>query len=145
MGIYIAGAELSRFFGHSGDWAQRMISRHLAPLNTDKPVSRGRPKVVGSNTGRQLIDFCLLQQSRKRPVTVEDAIQFMSENGVRVDRFWVRRFVERNSEKLAFQQAQLLDKDRHNVQENDVKRYFGEFSAHAETVPSTFVWNADET
>jgi hypothetical protein len=35
--------------------------------------------------------------------------------GKEVDGFWVKRFVERNAEKLAIRQAVFLEEDRYNV------------------------------
>jgi hypothetical protein len=44
--------------------------------------------------------------------------------GKEVDRFWVKRFVERNTEKLTLRQAVFLEEDRHKFNPNDFKAYF---------------------
>jgi hypothetical protein len=87
MEIQITDAELSQLFRHSGGWAQGMIARHLTHLHADKPTTRGRPKVVQSNSEEKLIQFCLSQQSQKSFVTIQNAIDFMEDNHVQVDRF----------------------------------------------------------
>jgi hypothetical protein len=143
--IHITDVDLSRPFGHIGGWAQRMIARHRASLHAEIPAHRGRPKVVQADSEAWLIQFCLFRQSQKSPVTIQDAIDFLNENGVQVDRFGVWRFVDRNSEVFTFQQAISLEKDRHDVSSDDLKRYFEAMMVHLRTVPSIFVWNADET
>jgi hypothetical protein len=69
----------------------------------------------------------------------------MHDNQVQVDRFWVRRFVERNSETLTLQQERLLEKEHHETSEDDLNRYFDAVTIHIQSVSSLFVWNADET
>jgi hypothetical protein len=69
----------------------------------------------------------------------------MHDNRVQVDRFWVRRFAERNDETLTLQQARLLEKDRHEISEDDLNRYFHAITIQLQNVSSLFVWNADET
>jgi hypothetical protein len=64
---------------------------------------------------------------------------------VQVDRFWVTRFGERNNNKLALQEAVLIEKERHKVLGDDLKRYFEAVDSHLKKVPSLFVCNADET
>jgi hypothetical protein len=68
----------------------------------------------------------------------------MRDNNAQVDRFWVRRFVERNSNTFVFKQTKLLEKARHEMSVDNLKRYFDAVAIHLKTVPSTFVWNADE-
>jgi hypothetical protein len=60
---------------------------------------------------------------RKNSVTVQDAIDFMHDNRVQVDRFWVRRFGEHNSETLTLQHARLLEKERHEISEDHLNHY----------------------
>jgi hypothetical protein len=60
-------------------------------------------------------------QAERKPATVESVIDCMRGAGKDVDRFWVKRFIERNTEKLAFRQAVFLEEDRCNVNPNDVK------------------------
>jgi hypothetical protein len=90
--INIKDAGLSQLFGHSGGWAQGMIARHLHQVQTDNPVSRGRPRLAESEREKNLILFCLKRQAEKQPASVENVIDFMRESGVQVDRFWVNGF-----------------------------------------------------
>jgi hypothetical protein len=46
------------------------------------------------------------------------------ESGIRVDRFWVNRFVWRNVATLRIRQTNSLEEDRHNVIADNVKYYF---------------------
>jgi hypothetical protein len=64
-------------------------------------MARGRTKPAESDINKKLIRFCLLRQSKKTPVTVPDAIDFIDDSGLQIDRFWVCRFVEGSSEILA--------------------------------------------
>jgi hypothetical protein len=72
-------------------------------------------------------------------------IDFMAQNGTQTNRFWTNRFVKRNNNVLLIQTANLLEKERHNVSEEDLRNYFATVSIQLEKVPSLFVWNADET
>jgi hypothetical protein len=145
ISIDITDAEPSRLFGHSGGWAQGMITRHLHEITSANPVARGRPRLVESEGEKSLIQFCLKRQAEKRPASVEDVIEFMGESGVQVDRFWGNRFVVRNSGTLTLRQATYLEEDRHTVVADDLKRYFDCAANHLQTIPSQFVWNPDET
>jgi hypothetical protein len=69
----------------------------------------------------------------------------MHDNRVQVDRVWVWRFVQRNSETLTLQRARLLEKDRHKISEDDLNHYFDAVTIQLQNIPSPFVWNADET
>jgi hypothetical protein len=69
MSIDITDAKLSRLFGHSGGWAQGMITRHLHEITSANPVARGRPRLVESEGEKSLIQFCLKRQAEKRPCT----------------------------------------------------------------------------
>jgi hypothetical protein len=103
--IQITDVELSMFLGHSGRWAPGMIARHFQSANSENPTASGRPKAIDSDKEKKFIQFCLVRQSEKNPVTVQDAIDFIHDNRVQVDSLWVRRFVERNSETLTLQQV----------------------------------------
>jgi hypothetical protein len=141
----IKDAELSQLFGYSGGRAQGMIPRHFHQVQVDNPVSRGRPRLAESERATNLIVFCLKRQAEKQPVSVENVIDFMRESGVQVDRFWVHRFLKRNVDTLALREASFLEKDRHNVITDDLKRYFHCVESQIRTVPSPFAWNTDET
>jgi hypothetical protein len=106
--IQITDVELNTLFGHCGGWAQGMIFWHWHFANSANSTASGRPKAIDSE--KKLIRFYLVRQSEKNPVIVQDAIAFMCDNRVQVDKFWIRRFVERNSEALTLQQARLLEK-----------------------------------
>jgi hypothetical protein len=124
MQIQTTDAELSILFGHSGGWAQGTIARDVHSANSEKLTARWCPKAIDSDKEKKLIQFCSVRQSEKNLVTVQDAIDFRHDNRVQVDKFWVRRFVERNSETLALQHARLLKKERHEISEDDLNRYF---------------------
>jgi hypothetical protein len=61
---------------------------------------------------------------------MQDAIDFMNEHHTPVDRFWVQRFVERNQAVLGFQKARFFETERHEVSEEDIKRYFEALTIH---------------
>jgi hypothetical protein len=87
----------------------------------------------------------LRRQAERKPATVEDVIDYIRGAGKSVDRFWVKRIIERNTEKLALRQVVFLEEDRHNLNPNDVKAYFDCFRTQPAVVPSLFVSDADET
>jgi hypothetical protein len=57
-----------------------------AVIQSDNPIPHGCPKVSESDTKHKLIEFCLQKQVEKKPVIVQDAIDFMTEHRTRVDR-----------------------------------------------------------
>jgi hypothetical protein len=122
-----------------------MIVRHLHSGNSENSTARRHPKAINSDKEKKFIQFCLVRQSEKNQVTAEDAMDFMQDDRVQVERFLVRRFVEPNSETLALQQARILDKGRHEISEDDLNRYFDVVTIQLQNVPSLFIWNADET
>jgi hypothetical protein len=69
----------------------------------------------------------------------------MNQNGFQINRFWVYRFIKSNGETLAKQTARLLEKERHEISEQDMKSYFDAIVLDLQKVPSFFVWNAEET
>jgi hypothetical protein len=78
-------------------------------------------------------------------VPVEDVIDHMRGAGKEVDRFWVKRFVERNTEKLALRRTVFIEEDRYNVNSNDIKAYCDCCRSQLAAVPSPFISNAHET
>jgi hypothetical protein len=108
-------------------------------------LSRGRRRLVESEQEQALIQFCSRRQAEGKPATVEDVIDYMWGTGKEVDRFWVKRFAERNTEKLSLRQAVFLEKYRYNVNPNDIKAYFDCCRTRLAAVPSPFVTKADET
>jgi hypothetical protein len=99
MQIQTREVELNPLFNHSDGWAQEMIARCLHSANSENTSAHGRPKAIDSDQ-KKLTQFSFVRQSEKNPVTIQDAIDFMHDNWVQVNRFWVRRFVERNTETL---------------------------------------------
>jgi hypothetical protein len=93
-----------------GGWVNRMITRRLQHLSSDKPIVRGRPKSVQSEAERRLIEFCLTHQREKSHVTIQAVIDFMAQNGTQINRFWINRFVKRNNNVLTIQAANPLEK-----------------------------------
>jgi hypothetical protein len=81
MQIQITDVELNTLFGHSGGWAEGMIARHLHSANSENPTEDGRPKAIDSDKEKKHIQFCLVLQSEKNPVTVQDFIDFMHDPG----------------------------------------------------------------
>jgi hypothetical protein len=67
----------------------------------------------------------------------------MHDNRVQGDRFWVWRFVEYKSERLAVQEAQLLEKERHEISEDDLNRYFDAIKIQLQNLPLMFICHAD--
>jgi hypothetical protein len=72
-------------------------------------------------------------------------INLLAVQNVSVDKFWVRNFVMRHKEQLGFQKARSLENDRHNVSPDEVRSYFDTVAGQVKEVPSSFVWNMDET
>jgi hypothetical protein len=140
----ITDTELSVLFGHTGGWANGIITRHLQHLTSDKPIARGRPKSVQAEAERRLIQFCLTWQREKNHVTIHAAIDFMTQNGTQINQFWINRLVKRNNNVITIQTANLLEK-RHNLSEGDLRDYFDTVSIQLKKVPPLFVWNADGT
>jgi hypothetical protein len=86
----------------------------------------------------------LQRQAEKKPVTVQAPIDFVNERRTPVDRLSVKRFVERNRAMIIFQHTRFIEKERHEVSEEYIKRYFEAPTIHLQNLPSFFVWNADE-
>jgi hypothetical protein len=64
--------------------------------------------------------------------------------GVCVSRYSVRSFVQRQKGRLRFEKATVLEKDRHAVSLDEIKRCFTIPSGQIKSIPSVFVWNAEE-
>jgi hypothetical protein len=122
-----------------------MISEHLHQLSAACTLHPGRPRLVSEEVEEEVVRFCLKTQHDRTPATFVDVIDFLQAKGVTVDRFWVRHFVQRQQKRLCIQKAKLLEKDRHDVSPDDVKRYFDILAGQITSIPSAFVWNADET
>jgi hypothetical protein len=122
-----------------------MVARHEQEVQAGHPLARGRPRLVESKQGRALILFCSRRQVERKPATVEEAIDYMRGTGKEVERFWVKRYGERNTEKLTFHQVVFLDEDRYSVNRDDIKAYFDCCRTQLAAVPSPFVSIADET
>jgi hypothetical protein len=46
---------------------------------------------------------------------------------------------------LTFQQGRLLEKESHEISEDDLNRYFNAVATQLQNVPSLLLWNIDET
>jgi hypothetical protein len=121
--IQVTDVELNILPGHSGVWAQGTIARHLHSANGENLTARERLKAIDSDKEKKLTQFCLVRQSEKNLVTIEDAINFTYDNRVQINRYPVQRFVERNSEILTLQQARLLEEEPHEISEDNFNRY----------------------
>jgi hypothetical protein len=86
--IQITDVEISTFFDRSGGCAQGIIAWHLHSANSENPTARGRLKAIDSDK-KKLIQFCIVRQSEKNPITVRDAIDFMHDNRAQVDKLWI--------------------------------------------------------
>jgi hypothetical protein len=60
----------------------------------------------------------------------------MNQNGLQIDRFWVSRFIKRNRETFTKQTARSLEKERHEISEQDIKSYFDAISLYLQKVTS---------
>jgi hypothetical protein len=89
MKVPLTDAELSQLFGHAGGWTQGMISQYLQYLDSEKPIAPSRPIAAESDRKQRLVQYCLSQQAQNDPVTIQDAINFMNQNGLQIDRFSV--------------------------------------------------------
>jgi hypothetical protein len=103
-----------------------MIARHLAKLQSDNPVPRSRTKVSERDAKHKLIQFYLQRQAEKKRVTIQGANDFVNEHHAPEDRFWVKRFVERNQAVVSFQKTRFFEEERHEVSEEDIERHFEE-------------------
>jgi hypothetical protein len=54
LSIQVAGAELSSILGGDDAWAHVQVAEFTRLCQTDEHITRGRPKLVDSDTGRQL-------------------------------------------------------------------------------------------
>jgi hypothetical protein len=64
---------------------------------------------------------------------------------MRVDRFWVNRFMGHNIATLNLHQAIFREEDIHDGITDDTKRYFDQAQNRMRTFPSTVVGNTDQT
>jgi hypothetical protein len=69
----------------------------------------------------------------------------MAQNGTQINRFWINRSVKRKNNVFTIQTANLLEKERHNISEEDVRNYFDTVLVQLKKISSLFVCNADET
>jgi hypothetical protein len=122
-----------------------MMAEYIHGLSAPDGLHPGRPRLVHETLEEEVVRFCLTRQHERAPATFTDVIDFLKTKGVAVDRFWVRHFVQRQQERLCAQKAKILDKERHDVSPDDVRRYFQTLDGQLKSIPSAFVWNADET
>jgi hypothetical protein len=143
--IYVTDTELSSIFGRKPSWSRSMICEYLHQLSSSQALHSARPRLVSEDLEAELVRFCLTRQHDKAPVTVSDMINHLAVHDVNVDRLWVRNFVMRHKERLCFQKARVLEKDRHDVSPDEVRSYFDTVAGQLKAIPSPFVWNVDET
>jgi hypothetical protein len=122
-----------------------MVARHVLQFNSDKAMKRDQPEPTESDVGKKLIRFCRARRSEKTLLTVRDAIDFMNDNDLQINRFWVLRFAEGRSETLRFQQIRFLETERRKVSEDDLKCHFDAVAIHLQDLLSLFMRNAGET
>jgi hypothetical protein len=63
----------------------------------------------------------------------------MNEQHTLEDRFWIKRFVERNQAVLGFQKARFVEKEADDVSKEEIQRYFEALTIHLQKIPSLFV------
>jgi hypothetical protein len=73
----------------------------------------------------EFIQFRLAGQRERIPATISDVIDYLAHKSITVDWWWVARFVEYHEAELAVSKASVLERSRHEVAPDDVKRYFG--------------------
>jgi hypothetical protein len=100
MKVPLTDAELSQLFGHTGGWAQGIISQYLQYLGSEKSIVRSGPIAAESDREQSLVQYCFSRQAENDPVTIQDRIDFMNQNGLQIDRFWVYRFINHLQSKL---------------------------------------------
>jgi hypothetical protein len=89
----------------------------------------------------ELIRFCLARQCDSIPATISDIIDYLAQKSITADRWWVARFVERHEAELTTQKASVLERSRHEVAPDGVKRYFDILRDECGSIPSLFIWN----
>jgi hypothetical protein len=136
LSIDITNAELRQLSGHSGDWAQGMMARYDQEIQADHRLSCGHSGLVESEQEQALIQFCLSRWAERKPATVEDVIHYTGRAGKEVDRFWVKRFAECKTERLALRQAGFIEEDRCNVGQDNIKAHFDCCRTQLATMPS---------
>jgi hypothetical protein len=122
-----------------------MIVEYRPQFSAAQALHSGPPRLVNESLKESVVRFCLTRQHDRAPATVSGVIDFLSAQGVTVDRFWVRNFVQREKQQLCHQTARVLEKDRGNVSPDDIKQYFETLSVHIRLITSAFVWSAGET
>jgi hypothetical protein len=118
----VTDVELSPIFGRKGSWSRGVIYEYLHQLSSSHALHLGWPRLVSEELEAELVRFCLTHRHDKAPVTVSDLINLLAVQDVNVDRFWVRNRVMRHKEQLYFQKARVLEKDRHDVSPDEVRR-----------------------
>jgi hypothetical protein len=79
-----------------------MVLRELHELKSDISIAGSRRKLAESDTEKMLIRFPLTRQSKKTLVTAYVEVDFINDNNMQIDRFWLHRFAEFKSERSRF-------------------------------------------
>jgi hypothetical protein len=66
-----------------------MIARYLHSLESENSTAHRRPKGINFDHEEKFIQLCFARQSEKNSVTVQDPTDFMHDNQVQVNGFWV--------------------------------------------------------
>jgi hypothetical protein len=142
--ISMTDAELSSIFGRKGSWSRGIIQEYLHQLSAPCALYPGRQRLVHEALEEEVVRLCLNRQHERVFVTFSDVIDFLNSKCIAVDRFWVRHFVQRQKERLCVQKTTMLEKDRHNVSLDDMKRNFETLAGQVKSNPSRSVWSADQ-
>jgi hypothetical protein len=121
-----------------------MIHEDVHPLSAPCALHLGRHRLVHEALDEEVVYFGLTRQDERAPATFPDISDFLNSKGVAVDRFWVRSFLPRQRERLCVQKTTMPEKDRQNVSPDDIKRCFETLARQVKSIPSVFLWRADE-
>jgi hypothetical protein len=85
--ISVTNAELNSLFGRKGSWSRGMIAEDLHPLCAPHTLHPGQPRFVNASLEESVVQFCLSRQHDRAPAMMSEIIDFLSAQGVAVDRF----------------------------------------------------------
>jgi hypothetical protein len=85
IGVYVADAELSSVFRHTGSSAAGMIENYKPALRCPSRIGLRRPNLVEPGLEHELVQFCLAQQRERIPPTISEVIDGLSEKFITTD------------------------------------------------------------